>query len=338
MVKDTLESLIRDHLGSVQQTRKGWSSRNCMMCHHHGESPDRRGRFGIVFSPDGGIATSCFNCRHKSKFVPGETFSREFSLFLQEIGIPHNTVKQLNFDLYKMHYGKDAVKELQIAENISSKWIPATLPASALTVQEWADNGCTDRNFLKVLEYAYERGIRNFDQFYWTPQPNGMLNKRLVIPFTYRNNIVGFTGRYAGEPNNKAITKYYNISPSDFIYNLDRQDSHNDYIILTEGVIDAYAINGLSTQGNEINDTQVAFIKSLNKTVIVLPDFDKGGRQLVDVAVANRWAVSFPFWNTEFKDAAKAVEKYGRITTMLSILEAADYDTFSAQVKWRMKH
>lgn len=338
MVKDTLESLIRDHLGPVQQTRKGWSSRNCMMCHLRGESADRRGRFGIIFSPDGSIATSCFNCGHKSKFVPGETFSKEFSLFMQEIGIPHRTIKLLNFELYKEYYGKEAAHELQIAENISSKWVPATLPSKALTIQEWADNGCDDRNFLKVVQYAYERGIRNFDQFYWTPQPNGMLNKRLIIPFYYRNNLVGFTGRFAGTPPNKQVTKYYNISPSDFLYNLDKQKPQNEFLVLSEGVLDAYAINGISAQGNEINDSQIAFIKSLNKKVIVLPDFDKDGSMLVDVAVKNNWAVSFPFWCNEIKDAAKAAETYGRITTLLSIIEAADYDTFSVQVKWRMRN
>jgi hypothetical protein len=338
MIKDTLEDLVRTHLGPVQQTRKGWYSRNCMMCHHHGESTDRRKRFGIIFSPNGGIATSCFNCSHKSKFVPGETFSKEFSLFLQEIGIPHNTVKLLNFDLYKAHYGKDAVYDLQIAENISAKWVAATLPSKALTIQDWADAGCTDKSFLNVLRYAYGRGIRNFEQFYWTPQTNGMLNKRLIVPFTYRNNIVGFTGRFAGTPPDKNITKYYNISPSDFIYNLDRQKPHNDYIILCEGVLDAYYTNGISTQGNEINESQVAFIQSLNKTVIVLPDFDKDGRALVNLAVKNNWAISFPFWSHEVKDAASAVEKYGRVVTVLSILEAADYSAFSAQVKWRMKY
>jgi DNA primase len=165
-----------------------------------------------------------------------------------------------------------------------------------------------------------------------------MLNKRLVIPFTFRNNIVGFTGRFAGTPPNEQITKYYNISPSDFIYNLDRQKPQNDYVILCEGVLDAYSVNGLSAQGNEINESQVAYIKSLNKTVIVLPDFDKDGSALLNVAVKNNWAVSFPFWSTEIKDAASAVEKYGRVVTMMSILEAADYSTFSAQVKWRMKH
>lgn len=335
---DTLENIIRDHLGPVQQTRKGWSSRNCMMCHHHGESPDRRGRFGIIFSPDGGVATSCFNCSHKSKFVPGETFSKEFSLFLQEIGIPARTVKLMNFELYKQYYGKDALHELQIAENISAKWSPAQLPGQALTMQEWADNGCSDRNFLNVVKYAYERGIRNFEQFYWTPQTNGMLNKRLIIPFYYRNTLVGFTGRFVGTPPSKQITKYYNISPPDFLYNLDRQSPHNDYIIVAEGVLDAYAIHGVSAQGNEINESQIAFLKSLNKQVIVLPDFDKDGSALVEVAAKHNWAVSFPFWSNEIKDASKAVETYGRIATMLSVIEAADYDTFSARVKWRMKH
>lgn len=337
MIADTLHDIIRDHIGPVKQTRKGWQSRNCMMCHHHGESPDRRSRFGIIFSPDGSVATSCFNCGHKSKFVPGETFGGSFVLFLREIGISHDDITRLNFELYRAFYGTAAGKELSVAKHIATKWTFQAFPANALTLQQWAENDCRDKNFLRVFEYAVERGIRNFSDFYWTPEKEMLLNRRLIIPFTYNNRIVGYTGRLSIPPATKSITKYLNHTPEDFIYNLDRQFARPAApIILTEGVIDAYMISGVSAQGNQVNEDQIAYLKTLGKPLVILPDFDKDGELLVNLAVKHHIPVSFPFWYKEIKDAAKACELYGRVATVQSVIEGIDDDPLSVQVKWRM--
>ena len=53
---------------------------------------------------------------------------------------------------------------------------------------------------------------------------------------------------------------------------------------------------------------QIDLINSIGKTVIVCPDRDKSGGNLIDVAVENNWLVSFPQWENNIKDCAEAVK------------------------------
>ena len=74
------------------------------------------------------------------------------------------------------------------------------------------------------------------------------------------------------------------------------------YIIITEGVLDALAIDSVSSLGNKLTQGQIDLINSIGKTVIVCPDRDKSGGNLIDVAVENNWLVSFPQWENNIKD------------------------------------
>ena len=108
--------------------------------------------------------------------------------------------------------------------------------------------------------------------------------------------------------------------PDNFVYNLDEQHYDRKYCILCEGVIDAHLTSGIASLGNSINDKQVEVINSLKKTIILVPDRDSSGEGTIKVAVNNGWLVSFPKWGEEIKDAADAVEKYGKLLTVESIL------------------
>jgi len=336
MVQELLKDLILQHLGHLKRSRKEWLVRNCMMCHHQGESPDRRGRFGIMFSADGTIVIRCFNCKYSAKFIPGEPFSKKFQTFLLEIGIPAYDIKKLNFELYKEKSNLEVDPDIKLKRSITLKWVPAELPEDTLTINEWLNNGCEDRNLLKCVEYAYKRGFRNFNELMWTPDKTAMFNKRILLPFYYDKHIVGFTGRYFGTPPTKAVTKYHNTMPDDYIYNLDAQSYDRKYVIVTEGVFDAYYTDGISTSGNTINAEQIAIINSLGKDVIVCPDNDSAGENLVNIALEQKWAVAFPEWGAGVKDPSKSVEKYGRLLTVTSIVQSAETNPLTIQLKWKL--
>ena len=53
-----------------------------------------------------------------------------------------------------------------------------------------------------------------------------------------------------------------------------------------------------------------------------MPDADKAGAKLVDAAVEYGWSVSFPVWQETHKDVASAVESYGKLFVIKSILAA----------------
>lgn len=338
MVKDILKDLIYEKLGHIKTSRKGWKTRNCMMCHTKGESRDTRGRFGILVNGDGSIAVRCFNCKFSAKFVPGEQFSKHFEQFLREIGFTNYDIKKLNFELFKEKTNQEVSPEIKLKDNVLKRWVPMSLPEDSYPISTWAELGCNDKSFLSVVEYCYSRGIRNFNDIYWTPSKNAFYNKRFILPFRYKGNIVGYTGRFAGTPPEKSIPKYHNNMPDDYIYNLDNQ-SHwsRKYVILAEGVLDAYFTDGISASGNTINEEQIQIIKSLNKDIIVIPDNDKDGGELVKIALKEKWAIAFPNWGKDIKDAGAATEKYGRILTVQSIIKSAEFNPISAKLKWDLK-
>jgi hypothetical protein len=55
----------------------------------------------------------------------------------------------------------------------------------------------------------------------------------------------------------------------------------------------------------------------------VVPDQDKTGLKICDRALDLGFEVSLPNWHDGVKDANDAVIKYGKLPTLLSILEAA---------------
>ena len=57
---------------------------------------------------------------------------------------------------------------------------------------------------------------------------------------------------------------------------------------------------------------------------MLLPDFDKSGMDTVNTAIRRGWAVSFPPWEEDIKDASDAVQSYGRLFTVKSILESIE--------------
>jgi hypothetical protein len=68
----------------------------------------------------------------------------------------------------------------------------------------------------------------------------------------------------------------------------------------------------------------------------VCPDRDKSGKSLVDAAIANGWEVSFPNWANDVKDVGKAVQCYGRLLTLQSILISTIENPTKIMVKRRL--
>ena len=63
---------------------------------------------------------------------------------------------------------------------------------------------------------------------------------------------------------------------------------------------------------------------------MLLPDFDAAGKETIEIAIKHGWAVSFPPWE-DVKDACDAVNKYGRLFTVRSVLESVE--TSSTKIK-----
>ena len=93
--------------------------------------------------------------------------------------------------------------------------------------------------------------------------------------------------------------------------------------ILTEGIFDALAIDGVAVMHDDISNEQAQLLSTLNKSIIVVPDQDKTGLKMCDRALELGYQVSLPDWDKEVKDVNDAVVKYGKLPTLLSILQSA---------------
>jgi DNA primase len=159
------------------------------------------------------------------------------------------------------------------------------------------------------------------------------VDKRLLIPFYWRGDIVGFTGRIFEQ---SGKVKYYTDVQPGYVFNMDAQDWTRKFVIVTEGPFDAITISGVSILGSEINDTQRELIDGLGRQVIVVPDRDAPGEKLIGQAKEFGWSVAFPEWGSDINDVADAVMKYGRLFTIQSILKTTESNKLKIDLKRKM--
>lgn len=330
--EDLLWTTIVSNLPSKRkQSGRQFININCPMCMTRGETPDRKMRCGIIRNNDG-VGVNCFNCGFATRWKNGHPLSRNLQEFLSRLGVSSRDVKKLNYYIMKHRqsrnddHGDDGAPYLPVFGRVE-------LPQGARRLEEWADAGCDDGDFLAVVDYLFSRGdaVARFGDYYWTPETDDGMHRRLIVPFHHRSQIVGFTARAV----DKGVQPRYwsNIQPH-FLFNNKALTHHRRRIVIvTEGVFDAMAVDGVATLGAKMTPEQASWISQSGKEVIVLPDRDTSGRRLIDVALKHGWAVSFPqlsgghgrtnWWEPDVKDAADAARRYGRLWTIRSVVESA---------------
>jgi len=323
----------------------------CPMCVRLGEPrPDRAYRCGLIKNGDG-FAISCFNCPLRVRWTYGSSMSNRLKEFMSELGIPELQIKRMAHRAYSIRRTVESSPEA--AEIIGSSFLPQftnkDLPSGARTIKAWADDGCNDPMFLRAVEYLYSRGdtVAEAIDYYWTPFSNktaeggsDRMNERIIIPFRYRDSIVGYSARMSLD---QSKSKYWSKVPPDYLFNnhvLDLRD--RKYVFIVEGPFDALAIDGLSTLGAKMTDKQMAWINFSGRTPILIGDRDRTGMLNIDNALRNDWGVAFPrlassgWWDAKTKDCATAVEKYGRLYVTRSIIETTTFDKRKIEVYRKM--
>jgi hypothetical protein len=305
-----------------KQTPSGWLSFNAPCCHHNGHAADNRGRGGLIDNADGGMSYHCFNCGFKASWQPGRNFSHKLRRLLQWMGAPDDIINKVALEVMRENEGVQA-KE-RIAELPSFNTVP--LPDDAIKVA-----GITEFNkySLAILEYMAQRRLNLDDtDYYWSPSLG--YRDRLIIPFYYEGNIVGWTGRSILEDKKP---KYLTEVQPGFVYGLDDQTYNKVFAIVCEGQIDAIHIEGCALGGSEVSDQQAMLLNRLQKDIIVVPDRDKAGSKLVERAIELGWSVSLPTWSAGINDIGDAVNKYGRLYALHSIVSEATDSALKIRLK-----
>lgn len=305
-----------DILGYIGGRRKtsssGWISFNAVCCTHNGHSQDRRSRGGIKVSEQG-WSYHCFNCNYTASFILGRNLTYRARKLLEWFNVPEEEINQLNLESMRHRSIEGILNDRQRTFNSVAdiKFDERELPAFAELLtdeypeyQQYVQSRCVPSDYPIMIQ-------PNNDGVHWT-------RPHVVIPFTHDNTIVGYSCRFL----DGKIPKYINEIQSGYVFGTDLQKANWQYAIVCEGVFDALSISGLAVLHSEINDAQVRLIRSLGREVVVVPDQDRSGISLIDRALELGWSVSVPNWPEGVKDINDAVCRMGRLTTLLTILQA----------------
>ena len=334
MLTTIQDSVLQLLPGKKKTGQNGWISFNAPCCSHNGESADTRGRGGLK-TEAGRVSYHCFNCQFKASYQPGRHLNYKFRKFLSWLGADDNTVRRLVIDAVRL---KDLVAPEQVEEPTEEiKFEARALPAEARELNELnafyllGNYQSVPAEYFAAVEYAAQRNLDiNKYKFYWTPEEAYNMHRRLVIPFYYQKQLIGYTARAIADG---VKPKYYSSHPADFVFNLDTQQPDWRFVLVCEGPVDAMSVDGVAVSGAEISDQQAELIDRLQREVVVVPDSDRTGQRLIDRAIELGWTVSFPVWMETCKDINEAVLKYGKLFVVKAILESRETNKLKIELR-----
>lgn len=321
-IRDTVLQLLP---AKKKSTASGWTSFNAPCCVHNGESADRRGRGGIIVNPEGAINYHCFNCGYKANYTPGRNLNFRFKRLLSWLGADENTIQHLGIEALRVKelVNPEAVQE-EPREEVTFK--KRGLPEEAQTFQALSNFYTLNEDcdvppeFHSAVLYAAQRGLDlSQHDFYWTPETAYNLNRRIIIPFTWKGEVIGYTARGITDD---VKPKYHSNYEPDYVYGIDQQRPDSKFVIVCEGPFDALSVGGVAVLSNRISLTQAEIIDDLDREVIVVPDADRAGSALIDAAIEYGWSVSYPVWQRDYKDINAATVALGPLFVLKSILAA----------------
>jgi hypothetical protein len=292
--------------GKRKTNSSGWTSFDAPCCVHNGETQDRKQRGGFKFSSDTDWSYHCFNCGYTASFTLGYPVSYKAQRLLKWMGVPEIEVQRLTLESLKHKDVNQLLRERR-DEEIRINFPTVRLPETARLIEE------TD-----TLEFAYlrSRGVDPWSYPYMID--TAQTRQGILIPYTYDNKVVGWTTRFLDDRKPKYLN---NCSASGYVFGVDLQHDDWQIAVAVEGQFDALSIDGVAITTNRISDTQAAVLRRLNREIVVVPDQDRAGVELVADAVKYGFSVSIPDWDTDVKDVNDAVQRYGKLATLISIIK-----------------
>lgn len=316
----TVHGLIMNHLPvRTSRTPSGWQSFNCPVC------SDKRKRGGVIV--DGPrISYHCFNCGFKTGWSPSPHLSKNYKKLAGLLGAADSELQAAQLAL--LEHSTDLYDCAAITHTRSfKKFEHADLPEDTQSIEDLLDDH-------ELKQYASHRGILGL--YPLLHFPGTAYRRRVVVPFTYNGDLVGWSARHI-DPPNKQTPKFLSNHPPGYVFNVDHfADTQREKVVVVEGLFDAILVDGVAVMSNKMSAEQAHLIERLDKEVIVCPDRDSAGKDLINQAVELGWSVSFPPWHRDCKDAADACARYGRLATLQSIITHATHNKIKIQVQSKL--
>ena len=331
-----LSNIIQDTVLQYWQGKrnaKGWFVNNAVCCIHNGETVDTRNRGGVIVNTDNSISYSCFNCNFSTRYTPGFPMGHKFRKLLKWLNVDDLEIQRLVIESIRE---KEQMEMLGLiapsiqADIVNINFTPEPLPEDSMSFMQMAEwnelkgDWSNSKQLSAAVEYVYARKINlNKYEFYLTSTKEQQLNTRVIVPFYWKGQLIGYSARAMSDD---VSAKYVTRVDNGFVFNIDKQQKNWQFVIVCEGLFDAMSIDGVAVMHSSVTATQVNIIESLNKEIIVVPDWNHSGQDLIDAALDNGWGVSFPVWAETCIDINDAVVKYGKLFALKAIVDAVEHN------------
>lgn len=299
-----------------KKRNSGWVYFNCPVCFLT-ENPDTKHRGNIIFNDDS-CSYNCFNCKYHWNFHLGQYMSKKMITFLKNCC----SQKDLNDLLLMVREYNESNTSQTIDKPIIKKREIRQIPSEYKSIQQSLYNNDKSKTLQTVVQYLYQRNSRllEWSELYWAENRNNFL-----IPCKEYGEIVGYSLRSL---NDDSASKYLHYIPQGYVFNYDNLLKERKYEILVEGQLDALAINGVAYLSSTLTPDRLKRIQSFanDKELIICPDRDNAGKKIVQQVLDENlpFSIAFPNWIKGIKDCEEAVQKYGRLYTIYSIIASKE--------------
>lgn len=324
---DIFQETISRHLPAGAKHTTKCIEINCPCCVLMGESrPDSRKRGGVFLE----LSTTgyhCFNCGFKFRQDFDKPLNRKAKTFLKELGATNDEIRKVMF-VYRKNQSEESQLLSKIFKpkkvNIDLDFKEDKLPKGTMLLHD-AVNAIDSESHpaFRAYQYAFERGIEDNPMLLWCDSDDKKIKDYLIIPFIYKDKIVGYQARYTGhDPWMLSNRRFINSNPNSgkYLYGIENVFSEKKFLIINESLIDSYLYRGVGLMSHNPTFNQVNIINKFKGVKILVPDFGKSSDILIDIAIDNGWSVYFPFWD-DGKDLGEATEEYGRIFMLNHIIK-----------------
>lgn len=332
-------NIIYSHLPSGSKITSKCVEMNCPCCIYMGEKRQDTRRRGGFFNNGNEIGYNCFNCGYKFRADDSSELPFKAIKLLELLNVPKSEVNKLHFLSLKLNPIKrnlgSTVSSNSFNKPINLNFKNVDLPKGTVLLHDYLEeNDCDpESDAFQAYIYAKSRGIGDYPYLLWSPSKEYKINKRLIIPYMYNDNVVGYTARLFIKEQNKS-ERYINNNPNqNYVFNIDtlfRKD--RKIVIINESVLDSILYDGVGLMGAYPNVDQCNIVNSFKGRKILVPDLNIAGLKSVETAIKNGWEVFFPSWSYGF-DLGEAVQHFGKIFVLESIINDSIKDPLEIKVK-----
>lgn len=309
-----IEQLVKSYV-NFNSSNHTWHNVVCPICN------DYKVRAAFRFDNNGESCTyHCFN--HSScggAYNPQETagfMSANFKNVLHHFGISEIEIKELIFRNNLQYNSKNT------SHSTTKKDIPIK-PTSLLLPSYFNKLDIVRDAFSEeCVVYLKDRCIdyKKFDFYYTTKTPIDVWDYRLIIPAFYKDQLVHYQGRDILDIHEK---RYYKINTpiENVLYNMNELFRNTtETLLVFEGVFDGLCLsnNFVAITSSNFSLGQIKWLKNTKRRIVIVPDIDISGLELIKQAIDNGFEISFPKLpiNTDINECVK---KFGQLFVLKEI-------------------